>query len=242
MRTLAIIPARGGSKRLPGKNLKLLFNKPLIAWTIEFAKSVPWFDEIQVSTDSQEIAAVCEQYGVTVSRLRPAELATDESSSLDVVLDVLQWRQSSGGEFDAIALLQPTTPVRFLERWMAAHNLLEQKYCEGVIGVSPVNTHPYLVYRESGDGLLVPWDERAKTITRSQDFPPAHEINGALYWIMVRALLEQQTFVPKRCCYVSCSNSVENIDIDTDFDWRLAEMLIADEMKINAGLELSGLN
>jgi len=226
MRTLAIIPARGGSKRLPGKNIKQFFDKPLIAWTIEFALTVPFFDEIQVSTDCPEIATVCAAYGVEVTRLRPAELATDEASSVDVVLDVLDWRRSSGVEFDTVALLQPTTPVRFLERWNAAQNLLNSSACEAVISVSLADTHPYLIFRDSSDGYLEPWAANPSRVTRSQDYPPAYAINGALYLVKVDALVEQRTFIPKQTRAVLCTETVENIDIDTSLDWCVAEMEI----------------
>lgn len=230
MRTLAIIPARGGSKRLPGKNIKPLFDKPLIAWTLEFAKSIPWFEEIQVSTDSPEIAAVCAAHGVEVPRFRPAELAADETSSVDVVLDMLDWRRSNGVEFDVVALLQPTTPVRFVQRWDVARSLLRSGNCEGVIGVSSADTHPLLTFRDSEDGFLDPWLTNPSGFTRSQDYPPAYAINGALYLVKIDALLEQKTFTPKKCGYVVCAEKVESIDIDTPLDWRVAEMTIADWM------------
>lgn len=226
MRTLAIIPARGGSKRLPGKNIKQLFDKPLIAWTIEFALSVPFFEEIQVSTDCAEIATICAAYGVEVTRLRPAELATDEASSVDVVIDVLNWRHSGGVKFDAVALLQPTTPVRFMERWSSAQNLLSSSDCEGVIGVSAAETHPYLIFRDSADGFLEPWVTNSSELTRSQDYPPAYAVNGALYLVKVDAFVEQRTFFPKKSRSVLCTEMVENIDIDTSLDWCVAEMAI----------------
>ena len=228
MRTLAVIPARGGSKRLPGKNIKRLDDKPLIAWTIEFAQSVPWIDEIQVSTDNAEIAAVCAAYGVEVPRLRPAELATDEASSVDVVLDVLNWRRSNGVEFDAVALLQPTTPVRFLQRWNLAQSLLGGGDCDGVIGVSAAASHPCVTFRDVGNGFLTPWVANPGKLTRSQDYPPAYEVNGALYLIKVDALAEQRTFLPTKCRSVQCTERVESIDIDTPLDWRVAEMIMAD--------------
>lgn len=226
MRTLAVIPARGGSKRLPGKNTKQFFGKPLIAWTIEFALSVSFFDEIQVSTDCPQIASVCASYGVEVTRLRPAELATDEATSVDVVLDMLDWRRSSGAEFDAVALLQPTTPVRFMQRWYAAQNLLTSGDCEGVIGVSPAVTHPYLAFRGSEDGYLVPWVSNPDGLTRSQDYPPAYAVNGSLYLVKADTLAEQKTFFPKKSRSVLCADPVENIDIDTPLDWCVAEMTI----------------
>lgn len=227
MRTLAVIPARGGSKRLPGKNIRRLGDTPLIAWTIEFAKSVPWFDEIQISTDSMEIAAVCAEHGIAVTRLRPAELATDETGSVDVVLDMLDWRRAEGAEFDAVALLQPTTPVRLMQRWETARKLLNDG-CEGVIGVSPAETHPFLAFRDSTDGYLETWVSNPDKITRSQDYPPAYAVNGALYLTRVDALMEQRTFFPRKSRPVLCTERVENIDIDTPFDWRVAEMIIAD--------------
>lgn len=226
MRTLAIIPARGGSKRLPGKNTKPLFGKPLIGWTIEFAKSIPWFDEIQVSTDSKEIAAECAEFGVTVERLRPGALATDDATSLDVVLDILDWRRSSGVEFDTVVLLQPTTPIRIRERWDKAYTMLQNPECDGVVGVAHANTHPYLVVRDIGNGHIVPWDAQSVHVTRSQDYPAAYEINGAMYCVKVEKLVEQRTFIPEKCCYVVCPDKIENIDIDTQEDWELAEMLM----------------
>lgn len=228
MRILAVIPARSGSKRLPGKNVRPLFGKPLIAWTIEFAKSVPWFNEIQVSTDSAEIAAICATYGLDVSRLRPCELATDEASTVDVVLDVLNWRRSLGVEFDVVALLQPTTPVRLIQRWGQARDLLGMGGCDGVVGVSTAETHPYLVYRETSEGFLEPWVANDRGVTRSQDYPVANEINGALYLIATASLEAQKTFFPKKCRAVKCSERIEKIDIDTLADWKVAEMLVSD--------------
>jgi CMP-N,N'-diacetyllegionaminic acid synthase len=230
MRVLAIIPARGGSKRLPGKNTKQLFGKPLIAWSIEFAKSIPWFTDIQVSTDCVEIASVCADYGVAVPRMRPAELATDTATSIDVVLDVLNWKRSEGEEFDAVALLQPTTPVRFRQRWDAAHTLLSNGECDGVIGVSEADTHPYLIVKNSVEDFLEPWVANPTGVTRSQDYPPAFVLNGALYLIKVESLRDQRTFFPKKCKPMTCTENVENIDIDTPFDWQVAEMIITDWM------------
>lgn len=227
MRTLAVIPARGGSKRLPGKNIRRLGGKPLIAWTIDFAKSVTWFDEIQVSTDSPEIAAICSEYGLTVRRLRPPELATDEASSLDVVLDLLACRRAEGVEFDAVALLQPTTPVRLMQRWDTARGLLNGD-CEGVVGVSPTETQPFLIFRDSADGYMEPWMPNPGGITRSQDYPPAYTVNGAIYLTRVDALMEQRTFFPRKSRGVLCTNPLENIDIDTPLDWQMAEHAIVE--------------
>lgn len=227
MRTLAVIPARGGSKRLPGKNIRQLDGKPLIVWTIEFARSVTWFDEIQVSTDSLEIAAICFEHGIPVTRLRPARLAMDEASSLDVVLDILNWRRDEGVEFDAVALLQPTTPVRLMHRWNAARAMLNDG-CDGVIGLSLAERHPFLLFRDSASGYLESWVSNPLGITRSQDYPSAYSVNGALYLVRVDALIDQRTFFPQKSRGILCTELVESIDIDTEFDWRVAEMLIAE--------------
>ena len=230
MRVLAIIPARSGSKRLVGKNTKYLINKPLITWSVEFAQSVPWFSVIHVSTDSQEIADICMDSGVYVPQLRPAALATDEATTFDVVSHVLTEKSKQGQIFDTVALLQPTSPIRFKQRWDDAYQLLNSGNYDAIVGVSVADTHPYLVFRNSEEGFLEPWVNHDITVSRSQDFPPAYAVNGSLYLIKVDALLEQKTFFPKKCGAVVCPEPVENSDIDTPFDWRVAEMLIRDWM------------
>ncbi len=231
MRVLAVIPARGGSKRLPGKNIRALRGRPLIGWTIDFARSIDWFSEIHVSTNSPEIAAVAAAHGVPVARLRPAELATDEAGSAEVALELLAWYGAQQREFDAVALLQPTSPVRLAQRWHEARRLLEAADCDGVIGVAPAATHPYLVFRRSPDGRLTRWDPDGAGATRSQDMPPACQVNGALYLVKASALQAQRSFFPARCRAVVCDEPVENIDIDTPDDWRRAESLVDDWSK-----------
>lgn len=228
MRVLAIIPARGGSKRLPGKNVKPLLGKPLISWTIDFARSLSWMTELEVSTDSSDIASTCIANGIRVERLRPVELATDEATSVDVALELLQWLESQGKFFDVVALMQPTTPVRYAERWDIAYQILKNNECDGVVGVSPSEVHPYLHFKKDQNGFLDPWVNNSTGATRAQDYPFSCSLNGSLYMIKVDALKEQRTFFPKKCMPVMCSDQVENIDIDTLFDWRVAEMLITD--------------
>ena len=227
MQVLAVIPARAGSKRLPGKNTRSLFGKPLIAWTIDFARTVPWFSEVHVSTDGADIAAVAERHGVAVPRLRPAELASDESGSVDVIVELLSWYRGAGQSFDAVALLQPTTPVRLPGRWEKARELLAGD-CDGVIGVCAAATHPYLALQASPDGYVRHWMPDAAGVTRAQDYPPAYAINGSLYLVRTDALLAQRSFCPARCRFVVCSEPVENVDIDTPFDWRMAEAIVGD--------------
>ncbi len=228
MQVLAVIPARSGSKRLPGKNTKHLQGKPLISWSIEFAQSVPWFNAISVSTDSQDIADLTVNLGVEVPSLRPMELAKDETSTFDVVVHVLQEWEKAGKRFDAVALLQPTSPIRFRERWEHALQLIDNGACDAAVGVCPASIHPFLIFKESSEGFLTPWVENKFKVTRSQDFPPAYAINGALYLIKTEILMQNKTFFPAKCGPVICEKPVENIDIDTPLDWKIAEMLIDD--------------
>jgi CMP-N,N'-diacetyllegionaminic acid synthase len=231
MRTLAIIPARGGSKRLPGKNTRMLCGRPLICWTIGFAQSIPWFDHVHVSTDSADIAHVAASAGAQTERLRPPDLATDEASSVAVALDVLKWFQTLGRSFELVALLQPTTPVRRLNRWNEARDLIDADACDAVVGIRPVETHPYLTYRVDAAGCIEPFCQEAAVIKRSQDFPDAYAVNGAMYLVRADILMREQSFFPNRTGAILCDNDVENIDIDTQADWFAAERLIAGEMR-----------
>ncbi len=226
MRTLAIIPARGGSKRLPGKNIRSLHGKPLIQWSIDFARSIQWFDAIEVSTDSREIQQCCNSVGQAVERFRPEDLATDEASSVDVVLDVLRWKESQGEYFDLIALLQPTTPVRHRSHWDDALDLLKDGGNDAVIGVGPVQTHPHLVFKWDDAQTLAPWDKNRPLALRSQDLEPAVSVNGSLYLIRTSALINERSFMPPLTAGILMREPLYNLDIDTEFDWLMAEQSI----------------
>lgn len=227
MRVLAVIPARGGSKRLPGKNTRIFCGKPLIQWSIDFAQSIDWFSSIEVSTDSYEIAQRCAVNGYSIERLRPQNLATDEASSVDVALDVLEWKASQGEEFDIIALLQPTTPVRRRKHWEDALRLLQGNSCDAVVGVGPAHSHPYLAFKMAQTYQLAPWISARPPSLRGQDLEPAVVVNGSLYLIRTDALKNEKTFMPNLTCGVLMSESVENLDIDTQFDWLVAEQAVA---------------
>ncbi|OGB20910.1 MAG: hypothetical protein A3I66_20140 [Burkholderiales bacterium RIFCSPLOWO2_02_FULL_57_36] len=226
MRVLAIIPARGGSKRLPGKNIKPLHGKPLIQWSIDFAKSISWFTDIEVSTDSDDIAQCCADAGQLVTRRRPSDLATDEASSVDVVLDMLNWKAAQGEEFDLIALLQPTTPVRCRDHWDEALSLLQSSEHDAVVGVGPAQSHPHLTFKIGQSRQLLPWIETRPSSLRAQDLEPAVVVNGSLYLIRTNALKSEKTFMPHLTSGVIMNAPVDNLDIDTEFDWLVAEQAI----------------
>lgn len=142
MKRLAIIPARSGSKGLPDKNIRLLAGKPLMAYSIEAAGDSGLFDQIYVSTDSEEYKKIGEDYGASVPFLRPESLATDTASSWDMVKQALSVFDEMGETYDEIALLQPTSPLRSPEDIRAAHALMEEKAAKAVIGVCPMEHSP----------------------------------------------------------------------------------------------------
>jgi CMP-N,N'-diacetyllegionaminic acid synthase len=226
MRVLAIIPARGGSKRLPGKNIRPLHGKPLIHWSIDFARSVEWFTSVEVSTDSDAIAQCCAAAGHAVPRLRPGNLATDEASSVDVALDVLQWKESQGGYFDLVALLQPTTPVRQRPHWDEALSRLQDEKFDAVVGVGPAQSHPHLTFKAGQADQLVPWIAERPASLRAQDLEEAFVVNGSLYLVRASALRRERTFMPQLTSGVVMPAPLENLDIDTEFDWLVAEKAI----------------
>ena len=226
MKTLAVIPARGGSKRLPGKNIKSFLGKPLIAWSIEFVQSFQCFSQLYVSTDCQDVADVASSFGADPNRLRPTEYATDAAKSTDVVIDALDWFESQGTHFDCVALIQPTTPVRLIERWAEAFDAVNSGRTDAAIGVRATMDHPHRSYSEGDGGYLAQFCSPAAAITPPQDLPTAFCINGALYLITVAALKDTLSFCPPRTLPVLCGADVENIDIDTSEDWDLAKTVV----------------
>lgn len=227
MRILAVIPARGGSKRLVGKNIKPLLGKPLLGWSIEFAQKSQLFAEIYVSTDCDQIAKIAAGFGADPLRLRPPALATDTATSLDVVIDALDWYAQKREVFDCVALIQPTTPVRLVERWAAAIDYVKKSDCDAVIGVRNAVDHPYLIYAKGDDHFLKAYCNPGTVSTRAQDLPDAYCINGALYLAKVHELRRSLSFCPPRTRPVICDLEVENIDIDTQEDWCAAEKIMS---------------
>ena len=192
---LAIIPARGGSKGLPGKNIKPLCGKPLIGWTIEQAQSSKYIDEIFVSTDSNEIAAVAEDFGIKVPFLRPAELATDTSPSSAFVLHTIDYYRNKGQEFDYILLLEPTSPLRDItDINIAIEQLLNHDTAKSIVGVSKVEaTHPAFLVDISKEGLLKPYLKEMKTLRR-QELSDLYFFEGSLYLSDIDFYIKEQTF------------------------------------------------
>jgi CMP-N,N'-diacetyllegionaminic acid synthase len=222
MRILALIPARGGSKRLPGKNIRELGGKSLIVWSIDVARGVPEICDILVSTDDPAIARVSTQAGALVPWLRTAELATDTASSVDVAIHALDWYEAETGAVDGLLLLQPTSPFRTEETVRKGIEQFRQNGRQSVLGVSPVQTHPLWTFKVSG-GHLVPFFDANGLDLRSQDLPPAYVVNGSFYLIASNALREDHSFVGRSATPLIIDSPKEALDIDTAWDWWLAE-------------------
>jgi CMP-N,N'-diacetyllegionaminic acid synthase len=235
MRILAVITARGGSKRLPGKNIRVLGGIPLIVWSIDVAKDIAQICDILVSTDDPAIASVCKATGVLVPWLRPADLATDTASSVDVVLHALDWYEAKNGVVDGVLLLQPTSPFRTKETLCKGIELFERYDHQPVLGISPTHLHPMWSLKTEGD-YLVPFMQDHGLGTRSQDLPPAYVVNGSFYLISPGQLRACKSFVGVKAMPLLIKTPHEALDIDTEWDWVVAEAaLTAGLLKDDAG-------
>jgi CMP-N,N'-diacetyllegionaminic acid synthase len=226
MKILALVPARGGSKRLPRKNIRQLGGKPLIAWSIQVASELPAIADILVSTDDPEIAEHARRAGASVPWLRPAELATDTASSVDVAIHALDDYEREHGQVDGLLLLQPTSPFRSRARMQAGISLFADRPECSVVGVSPASLHPLWCFRLE-NGKLQPFVEGGGLHLRSQDLPPAYSVNGAFYLVPAGILRNSRSFYAPETLPLIMENPAEFIDIDTEQDWQSAEKFLA---------------
>lgn len=224
---IAIIPARGGSKGLPGKNIKMLCGKPLIAWSIEAGLKSKYLDEIIVTTDSQEIADVSKKNGATVPFLRPQELALDHSTTLDAVRHALDfYRTSFNKTFDYIVLLEPTSPLREkddIDNMIEKLVKNESRY-DSIVSIGEVHEHPSIMKKIVGDSL-VPFCEDLELTSRRQDNEPAYFPYGVAYIIKTSVLLKEKTFYSSRNTYYKIKR-YQNYEIDDIYDFLAIENIM----------------
>lgn len=194
-KVLAIIPARGGSKGLPGKNIRLVCGKPLIAWSIEQARACSEIDSVIVSTDSMEIADVAKSFGADVPFLRPEHLSGDTASSIDVVLHTIDYMAEHGSEYDLVVLLEPTSPLREASDISGAiSHLLQTSGAESVVGVSQVESlHPSFLYKMK-NGMLSPYLGEQPNNVRRQDIEDLYFLEGSVYVSYTDALIARKSF------------------------------------------------
>jgi CMP-N,N'-diacetyllegionaminic acid synthase len=224
LRILALITARGGSKRLPGKNLRSFAGRPLVVWSIAVTKGVGELSDVLVSTDDEAIASISRQAGALAPWLRPPELATDAATSLDVCLHALDWYEQSKGPVDGLLLLQPTSPLRSVQTVRRGLELFRQTRRQSVVALSPAEAHPFRCFEVAGQAMR-PFVPSAGKNLRSQDLTPAYRINGALYLISPEELRTRRAFYGEQTVPLVIEDPAEGIDIDTEWDWRLAEMV-----------------
>ncbi|WP_017211316.1 cytidylyltransferase domain-containing protein [Clostridium beijerinckii] len=222
---LSVIPARGGSKGVPRKNVRQLNGKPLIAYTIEEAKKSRYIDRIVVSTEDEEIAAVSREFGAEVPYLRPKELADDNSPTVDCVIHMLNWLKENENYMpDYVCLLQCTSPLRTFEDIDRTIEKLINTHMDGALSVCEADINPYWTNVFEGDKLKY-FIEEGKQITRRQDLPKIYSVNGSVYIIKTDVLLYNKTFeVDNITAYIMKNEN--SIDIDNEIDFKFAELLV----------------
>jgi CMP-N,N'-diacetyllegionaminic acid synthase len=220
MKTLFVIPARGGSKGVPGKNIKLLNGKTLISYSLEYARLFAGDDDICVSTDSKDIADVVSSMNYKVPFLRPAHLASDTAGSYEVMLHALEAYEKKNGSYDLMVLLQPTSPFRKKEHLTQAMELMNPGI-DMVVSVKESEANPYYnLFEKNSKGFL----EQSKEgrFERRQDCPPVYQYNGSLYVISTSSL--KKTPLNQFNHIVPYIMPAEySIDLDTPLDWIIAE-------------------
>lgn len=227
MRVLGLIPARGGSKGVPRKNIRLLSGKPLLAYTTEAALAAKRLTRVVLSTEDEEIAAVGRSFGVEVPFLRPAELAQDDTPTLPVVQHTLRRLEEQDIRFDAVCLLQPTSPLRRAVDIDRSIELLERSDAESVVSVLPVplEYNPHWVYFQDQGGWLRLSLGAEAPISRRQDLPPAFHREGSIYVSRRDVVMEQNCFYGKHLLGYPIEPQY-SVNIDTEADWARAEQLL----------------
>lgn len=220
MKNLAIIPARGGSKRIPRKNIKFFMGKPIIAYSIEAALHSGLFDEVMVSTDDEEIAEVARRYGAKVPFMRSTEASNDYADTADVILEVLKMYKEQGREFDTVCCIYSTAPFVTFDRLIEAYS----KLTNGIDSVFTCVAYSYPIQRSLHivDGKISMIYPEYATF-RSQDLEPAYHDAGQFYVAKKTSFIQEKTFWGKNTIGLVLSE-LEVQDLDTLTDWTLAEM------------------
>lgn len=231
MDTLFLITARGGSKGVPGKNIKLLNGKPLIAYSIDVARKFVPDDCICVSTDDKEIIDTVEKYGLKVPFIRPSELAGDTSGSYEVMLHALQFYKDKNQLPKKLVLLQPTSPFRLAKHVKDALSIYHDD-TDAVLSVKITHSNPYqLMYIQNQEGYIEKLMGNVQS-DRRQDAPLVYELNGAIYVLNTQSLLKQKISEFKKVKPVIMPE-INSVDIDTPLDWAWAEFLIEKKLFIS---------
>ncbi len=223
---LAIITARGGSKGVPKKNIRLLNGKPLISYTVEAAKQSQYIDRVIISTDSEEIADTAAAGGAEKLFLRPAQFATDESPSWETIIHALQWIENHEKKiYPVFCLLQPTSPLRRSNHVDAAiEKYFATPHAENLVSVCESSKSPYWSQMVTKEGLLKPVIDSKNLFTRRQETPQTYDINGAIYIAKTESYLRTKSFLDDKTTFYAMSKE-DSLDIDTELDFTIAEVI-----------------
>ncbi|MEM6718805.1 MAG: acylneuraminate cytidylyltransferase family protein [Bacteroidota bacterium] len=226
MNILAVIPARGGSKGVPGKNKKLLHGKPLIQYSIDAALQSKYISEVLVTTDDAEIIEIAKSLGANVPFVRPPHLAEDTTPTLPVIQHAVSFLQDEGKQFDAICLLQPTSPFRpegFLDR---ALETFQEKQTDSLVSVLevPHQYNPHWTFEANEQGILQIATGEKNIITRRQELPKAYHRDGSIYITKTKVLMEENSLYGNSLSYI-VSDKKYYVNIDTLEDWEKATEL-----------------
>jgi len=232
-RIIAIIPARSGSKGLPGKNIMPICGKPLVAWSIEQAKQSRYLDTVLVSTDSENIANIAHSYGAETPFLRPIQLATDTATSVETAIHALDFcRVNQGKTFDYLVLLEPTSPLREPQD---IDNMLEKllnnsSEYDALVSIGAVHEHPSIMKKIIGNSMQ-PFCEGLGSTGRRQDNAPAYFPYGVAYIVSVPVLYELKTFYPPRTTHYEIKR-YQCYEIDDIYDFLSVEALMRHEWEL----------
>ena len=223
MKILGLIPARGGSKGIPGKNIKYLGGKPLLQYTVEAAKRANLLSRIVLSSDDEEIIVTAKKLGLEAPFQRPEELAGDSSSSLEVIQHAVRYFSEEGEKFDAVCLLQPTSPFRREGLIDEAIEKFMQGGFDSLITVRevPAEFNPHWVFEEENGSLKIATGE-TEIISRRQELPKAYHRDGAIYLTRTEVLMKENSLYGKKTGFIDTTGD-PHVNIDTPDDWENAE-------------------
>lgn len=227
MKILGLIPARGGSKGIPGKNIKPLQGKPLLGYTLDSARKSSLLSRVILSSDDPEILQVAQQIGLETPFIRPSDLAADASPTLPVIIHALNFFAEKGEEFDAVCLLQVTTPFRRKGLIDEAIQKFIETQADALVSVLPVphEFNPHWIFEPNSDGLLSISTGEKKIIPRRQDLPPAYFRDGSIYLTKTSVLLNQNSLYGEKLAFI-LGDKESYVNLDTMSDWEKAEDLV----------------
>ena len=227
MKIAALIPARAGSKGIPGKNSKLLGDKPLVAYSIESALAAKNISHIIISTDDKSIIEIAKGYGIDVPFIRPSELSNDTAKSIDVVIHAINWYKENKMEFDAICLLQPTNPFRRVGYIDECIETFKEKNVDSLLSMLPVphEFNAHWLFEPDENGLLHIATGEENIISRRQELPANYYRDGSVYLTKTSVILNQHSLYGKKIGFKE-SNISHYVNLDTMEDWYKAEQLL----------------